>query len=430
MKRLTALTLIAAVILCSCGQNTTSAETTAAIAPEPETTAAAETTVPAETTTASETTTPAETAAETTALEIVRLSKDDYGPVLPTPCEANDDEKLRAEIKELIPEIYDFKNFIIAGFCYAGEKYRGEVYHENESENCEYAYSEVIGIADAEELMQLCCHYLTENYISGLEVSLEDYLFSDRATVSDDIGELNNVPFFKTVDGKLLGLGCYMGVIPHLNLDDMSIWFYDGAVLKCSFSATAVSYEDFEILDFILIKTDEGWKLDNFSGKNANYLGKILADIISEENLKKLNKICGGAHFILSDGEKQRLFEDDKFYCETDMTMTPDEMRAFVRSMFTERIAAMFDVYIDNYIMRNGKIYYIDRNSNSKAFGSYDYENSSNLEGSYSPDGSNETGFYIPWDDGSGEYKEIYIKLINYKYIDSELPSSFIGAKN
>ncbi|MGN0650070.1 MAG: hypothetical protein ACI4KM_06505 [Oscillospiraceae bacterium] len=429
-KRLYAV-LAAAMLLTGCAQtsNSSSSEnlTDTAVASENQSSDYSEN--PAEETSSKADTTTETEATKTTAEEEISvpefpLTADDYYPAMPDADEAAmADEALKAEITDVIRHSY-FMEMLKYGACYVeDEDFFGDSVPDAAPKG-DGAYYEVKGVSDKEALLALFREAFTEKYLSQLDPPLEEQLFGDIAQLYTDEGEFVNVPYFKEMNGKLLAYYTYNGVPLKPRYDELVITSATADEVCVSVAGTSLSYDNWKIGEFVLIKDNGVWKTDSFAWRTANYMGKLLSKRLNSDNLSTLGKICG----TVTQTSEQGTIINDCWYYPVEPFMTIEEMRGFLRENFTDEAAKLYEPYINCFVEQDGSLYRVWEGvscPNPKSFGSYEPTRSLPLTSSFSNNVETSTS-KIPWNDGFGNTTEVLVVLANGK-IACELPCTFLN---
>lgn len=357
------------------------------------------------------------------------LTPEDYYPAMPDPDEAAmADEALKSEITEVIRHTL-FMELLKCGACYAEcAEFFGDLVPDAAPEG-DGAYYEVKGVSDKESLLWLFREAFTEDYLSQLDPPLEEQLFGNTAQLYTAEGEVVDVPYFKEEDGKLLAYSTYCGVPKKPDVAGFVITSATADAVCVSVAGTCLSYDNWSIGEFVLKKEGGVWKTDFFAWRTADYMGKLLSERLSSDNLSTLGMICGSVNYT---GEQGTLL-NDRWYYPVEQFMTIDEMREFLRDNFTDEAAKLYEPYIDCFMEQDGTLYHTREGVsdstdvlflNPKSFGSYDLTHSLPHFSFYS-DNVETAISQIPWDDGFGNTTEVLVALANGK-IACELPCTFL----
>lgn len=355
---------------------------------------------------------------------------EDYYPAMPEADEtAMANKALKAEISEVVKQSY-FLELLKCGACDVQDsEFFGEEV-PTAAPKGEGTYYEVKGVSDKQSLLALYGNSFTKKYLSELDPPLEEQLFGDIAKLYTDAGEMIKVPYYKEMDGKLLAFSRYLGVPRKPDYDGLVITSATADTVCVSMAGTCLAVDSWAIGEFILKKESGVWKTDSLEWRTAYYKGKLLSKLLNSENLSTLGMICGNLNFTSDEG----LMLNDKWYCPVENFMTIDEMRKFLREIFTEEAAKLYEPYIDCFIETDGVLYRTNQSvsgspavfcPNPKSFGSYDLTYSVTFHAYYANNVLTET-IQIPWNDGFGNTIEMRVVLVNGK-IASELPCKFLN---
>lgn len=285
-------------------------------------------------------------------------------------------------------------------------------------------------IPDKAALTTMYTDVFTENYFSTMETPLDELLFGDSVYLHKDekSGEIM-LPMYMTVDGKLLVYQNYMGVPVKYRFSEPVISYADESTAEVCVAGTCLSFDNWYMMNVSLVKHEEKWMIDKLETKEANHAGGWFEKLINNGNMKLLEKICGNCEYI-EDSDGTRRFEifNDKHCYQVENFMTIDEMKAFLKSIFTEDLA---EWYISNYVGRfyqqNGNELYIEQYINPETIGSFDIVNSSCCFASYYPNGGFLIICSVPWYVGD-EKRDVLIRIKNTENgirISEKLPSSY-----